>query len=58
MIIVWIYIGMIITWVGVAIYKMGTYSIKPAWWNYILIVLINSILFPYAVYIAIKHKKL
>ncbi|MDA3779462.1 MAG: hypothetical protein PF487_04445 [Bacteroidales bacterium] len=58
MIVVWIYIGMVITWVGVAIYKMTGYSIKPLWWNYVLIILINSIGFPYAVYIAIKNKKL
>lgn len=58
MIALWIYIGMVITWVGVAMYKMTQYSIKPPWWNYLLVVAINSIAFPYAVYTAIKNKML
>lgn len=58
MIVLWIYIGMVITWVGVATYKMTTYSIKPPWWNYVVVILINSIGFPYAIYYAMKNKKL
>ena len=58
MIALWIYIGMVIMWVGVAMYKMTQYSIQPPWWNYLLVLLINSVGFPVAVYIAIKNKML
>ena len=58
MILLWIYIGMVITWVGVAMYKMTQYKKNPAWWNYILALLINSIGFPVAVFVAIRNKML
>ena len=58
MIALWIYIGMVITWCFVAMYKMTQYSINPPWWNYLLSLLINSVGFPVAVYIAIKKKML
>ena len=59
MIALWIYIGMTLTWGGIAGYKQWTaYSITPPWWQNVLVILLNIVIFPYAIYVAIKTNKL
>ncbi len=55
----WIYIGISLIWAVFAVYKnMTSYSIKPSFFLNAVTFLLNFVLFPVTVFIAIKDKKI
>jgi hypothetical protein len=58
MIILYIYLVVCLIWGCFAVYKNHQYPINPTNINHLVVFLINFILFPYCLYIALKNKKI
>jgi len=59
MILLWIYLGLCFIWACFAVYKnMTSYSFVPSLWLNFVTFVLNFLIFPVAVGIAIKTKKL
>lgn len=52
------YVGMCLVWSIVAMVKMGQYSIKPRWHQYLLSLLLNCVGFPFAITYALVNKRI